>query len=160
MSLLDFITFINGQSKELCAYVIILHVLTIDRVHGYWFCKRLLVLIETVPFTRVNVTALNVAKHYVGINKRQTAPFSFISSKFVLCRSKYRFKNVLCRAKDVSTSVRMQPSPSIYSQVMSESRVSVPVFIIFSAVPNNFKHRQNAPCTVLVFIFFCCYKSF
>ena len=36
----------------------LLHVLKIDRVHGYWFCKRLLVLIETVPFTRVNVTAL------------------------------------------------------------------------------------------------------
>ena len=45
--LLDFITFINEKSKELCAYVIILHVLKIDRVHGYWFCKRLLVLIET-----------------------------------------------------------------------------------------------------------------
>ena len=33
--LLDFITFINTKSKELCAYVIILHVLKIDRVHGY-----------------------------------------------------------------------------------------------------------------------------
>ena len=33
--LLDFITFINEKSKELCAYVIIIHVLTIDRVHGH-----------------------------------------------------------------------------------------------------------------------------
>ena len=33
--LLDFKTFINAKSKELCAYVIILHVLKIDRVHGY-----------------------------------------------------------------------------------------------------------------------------
>jgi len=33
--LLDYITFINEKSKELCAYVIILHVLKIDRVHGY-----------------------------------------------------------------------------------------------------------------------------
>jgi len=33
--LLDFICFINEKSKELCAYVIILHVLKIDRVHGY-----------------------------------------------------------------------------------------------------------------------------
>jgi len=40
------------------AYVIIFHVLKIDRVHRYWFCKRFLVLIETVPVTRVNVTAL------------------------------------------------------------------------------------------------------
>ena len=56
--LLDFITFINAKSKELCAYVIILHVLKIDRVHGYRFYKRSLVLIETVPFTSVNVTAL------------------------------------------------------------------------------------------------------
>jgi len=56
--LLDFITLINEKSKELCAYVIILNVLKIYRVHGYWFCKRLLVLIETVLFTRVNVTAL------------------------------------------------------------------------------------------------------
>jgi len=31
-----------------CAYVIILHVLKIYRIHGYWFSKRLLVLIETV----------------------------------------------------------------------------------------------------------------
>jgi len=54
--LLEFIT--SATSKELCAYVSILHVSKIDRVHGYWFCKRLLVLIETVPFTRVNVTAL------------------------------------------------------------------------------------------------------
>ena len=54
--LLDSINFINEKIKELCANVIILHVFIIDRVHGYWFC--LLVLIETVPFTRVNVTAL------------------------------------------------------------------------------------------------------
>jgi len=33
--LLDVITFINEKSKELCVYAIILHVLTIDRVHGY-----------------------------------------------------------------------------------------------------------------------------
>ena len=33
--LLDFITFINEKSKELCAYAIILHVLKIDCVHGY-----------------------------------------------------------------------------------------------------------------------------
>jgi len=33
--LLDYITLINEKSKELCAYVIILHVLKIDRVHGY-----------------------------------------------------------------------------------------------------------------------------
>ena len=33
--LLDFICFINEKSKELCAYVIILHVLKTDRVHGY-----------------------------------------------------------------------------------------------------------------------------
>ena len=33
--LLDFITFINEKSKELCGHVIILHVLKIDRVHGY-----------------------------------------------------------------------------------------------------------------------------
>jgi len=56
--LLDVITFINEKSKELCTYVITLHVLKIDRVHGYWFCKRLLVLIETVPFTRVTMTTL------------------------------------------------------------------------------------------------------
>jgi len=24
----------------LCAYVIVLHVLKIDRVHGYWFCTN------------------------------------------------------------------------------------------------------------------------
>ena len=33
--LLDFITLINEKSKELCAYVIILNVLKIYRVHGY-----------------------------------------------------------------------------------------------------------------------------
>jgi len=33
--LLVFITLINEKSKELCAYVIILHVLKIYRVHGY-----------------------------------------------------------------------------------------------------------------------------
>ena len=43
--LLDFITLINEKSKELCAYVIILHVLKKDRVHGYSFCKGLMVLI-------------------------------------------------------------------------------------------------------------------
>ena len=43
--LLDFITFINEKSKELCVYVIILHVLKLDRVHGYSFCKGLMVLI-------------------------------------------------------------------------------------------------------------------
>jgi len=31
----------------------LLHVLKIDRVHGYWFSKGVLVLIETVPFTRL-----------------------------------------------------------------------------------------------------------
>ena len=35
--LLNFITFINEKSKELCANVIIIHVLKIDRVHRYWF---------------------------------------------------------------------------------------------------------------------------
>ena len=62
--LLDVITFINEKSKELCAYVIILHVLTIDRVHGYGFCKRLLVLIETVQFTRVTMTTLVASTLY------------------------------------------------------------------------------------------------
>jgi len=36
--LLDFITFINENSKQLCAYVIMLHVLKTDRVHGYMYC--------------------------------------------------------------------------------------------------------------------------
>jgi len=35
--LLDYIILINEKSKELCAYPIILHVLKIDRVHGYCF---------------------------------------------------------------------------------------------------------------------------
>jgi len=42
--LLDFITFINEKSKELCAYVFILHVLEIDFVYAdmdfvnvYWY---------------------------------------------------------------------------------------------------------------------------
>ena len=35
--LLDFITFINEKSKEMCAYFIIIHVLKIDCVHRYWF---------------------------------------------------------------------------------------------------------------------------
>jgi len=39
----------------------LLQVLQIDRVHGYWLSKRLLVLIETVPFTCVNVTALLIS---------------------------------------------------------------------------------------------------
>ena len=69
--LLDFITFINEKSKELCVYVIILHVLKIDRVHGYSFCKGLLVLIQTVPFTRVNVTALYVSALFC-INIKKT----------------------------------------------------------------------------------------
>jgi len=47
-----------------CAYVIILHVLTIDRIHGYGFCKRLLVLIETVQFTRVTMTTLVASTLY------------------------------------------------------------------------------------------------
>ena len=34
---LDYIILINEKSKELCAYPIILHVLKIDRVHGYCF---------------------------------------------------------------------------------------------------------------------------
>ena len=32
--LLNFITFINEKSKELCAYIILLHVLKIDCVHA------------------------------------------------------------------------------------------------------------------------------
>ena len=54
--LLDFITFINEKSKELCAYVFILHVLEIDCVRGYGFCKRLLVLIKTVPCKRFGLS--------------------------------------------------------------------------------------------------------
>jgi len=78
--ILDFKTFSNEKSMELCVYVIILHVLKKDHVHGYWLCKRLLVLIETVPFTCVNVMALkesDVRKYqpvsmYLGLASKTT----------------------------------------------------------------------------------------
>ena len=49
----------------------ILRVETRCRLNGYHFCKRLVGLHETVPFTRVNVTALLVCTAAVYVNNLQ-----------------------------------------------------------------------------------------
>ena len=70
----------------------------------------------------------------------------------------------------VSNTARMHHLPSLFSlflcnsksfQIPSECTIYRPCFHYFSAVPNCFKYRQNAPFIVLVFIFFLCSsKSF
>ena len=70
-----------------------LHVLKIDRVHGYSFRKCLLVLIDTVLFTCVNVTDLFMMKKFINRgyhskNRRHHMHIMVLCHK-VFCALKY-----------------------------------------------------------------------
>ena len=71
----------------------LLHVLKIDRVHRYSFRKHLLVLIDTVLFTCVNVTDLFMIKKFINRgyhskNKRHHMHIMVLCHKF-FCALKY-----------------------------------------------------------------------
>ena len=75
------------------------------------------------------------------------ARMHYLASLFSKCSLKFLI---------VSDTVRMHHLASFSLSCPMLATIYCPCFHFFSAVPNRFKCSQNAPFTVLAFIFFLC----